>query len=285
MAQYLSKEPTSATARDTRTQDQKNAEEMGMTLKEYLEFKASVGKKAEKTGPEGEAAQFLWATETLASPTATAAQKDAARRILEKKEPKDIRLDRIKGEKNAISYLSRIKDQSEFTIPDIQSAIDQVDEGGVFVAGNIARIIRGVPIIGQGATDLEKTMNSIGAKVGFDKLDEFKRNSPTNSSGLGAVSNAEQVLLRSVKGSLDIDQSPKNLRKNLVRLKDFYEKEVFDILNRDTGIQGLSGIENALSSLSQGREESAAPAAPKIDLDAIRKERQRREALKKAGGG
>ena len=239
----------------------------------------------EKTGPGGEAEQILWATETMASDTATAAQKDAARRILEKKEPRDIRADRIKKEKYADSYLGRIKDQNEFTIPDIQSAIDQIDEGGIFVAGNIARIIRGVPIIGQAATDLEKTMESIQAKVGFDKMLQLKETSPTGSTGLGAVSNAEQRLLQSVKGSLDKDQRPENLRRNLVRLKDFYEKDAFEILNRETGIQGLSGIDETLSSLSQGREESAAPAAPMIDPEALRKERQRRKELKKAGGG
>ena len=258
MAQYLSKEPKAATSRDIRTQDQKEAADMGMTLKEYLKFKAGLGKKPEKTGPGGEAEQILWATETMASDTATAAQKDAARRILEKKEPRDIRADRIKKEKYADSYLGRIKDQNEFTIPDIQSAIDQIDEGGVFVAGNIAKIIRGVPVIGQAATDLEKTMESIQAKVGFDKMLQLKETSPTGSTGLGAVSNAEQRLLQAVKGSLDKDQSPKNLRRNLIRLKDFYEKDAFEILNRETGIQGLSGIDDALSSL---RGESSEPVS------------------------
>jgi hypothetical protein len=271
--------------RDTRTQDQKEAAAMGMTLKEYLEFKAGLNKKPEKAGPGGEAEQFLWATETLASPTATAAQKDAARKVLEKKEPRDIRADRIKKEKYADSYLGRIKDQNEFTIPDIQSAIDQIDEGGIFVSGNIAKIIRGVPLIGQAATDLEKTMESIQAKVGFDKMLQLKETSPTGSTGLGAVSNAEQRLLQSVKGSLDKDQSPKNLRKNLVRLKDFYEKDAFEILNRETGIQGLSGIDDALSSLSQGREEAPTTTTPKIDLDAIRRERERRKKAKREAGG
>jgi hypothetical protein len=248
--------------------------------------KTMASRAPEKVGPGGEAEQFLWATETIASPTATAAQKDAARKVLEKKEPRDIRADRIKKEKYADSYLGRIRDQNEFTIPDIQSAIDQIDEGGIFVAGNIAKIIRGAPVIGQAATDLEKTMESIQAKVGFDKMLQLKETSPTGSTGLGAVSNAEQRLLQSVKGSLDKDQSPKNLRKNLVRLKDFYEKDAFEILNRETGIQGLSGIDDALSSLSQGREEAPTTTTPKIDLDAIRRERERRKKTKlEAGGG
>lgn len=253
---------------------------------EVMASRAPRAEKEEKTGPEGEAAQILWATETLANPSATAAQKDAAKRILEKKEPRDVRVERVKTEKYADTYLGRVKDQNQFTIPDIQSAIDQIDEGGVFVAGNIARIIRGVPVIGQDATDLEKTMESIQAKVGFDKMLQLKETSPTGSTGLGAVSNAEQRLLQAVKGSLDKDQSPKNLRKNLVRLKDFYEKEVFDLLDREAGIKGLTGIDETLSVIGQGKTESATPAAaPMIDPEAIRKERERRNALRKAGGG
>ena len=286
-AQYLREPRTAAAARDTRTTDEKNAAAMGITLKEYLDYKAGLTKKPDKTGPEGEAAQILWATTTLDSPTATSAEKDAAQRILAKKEPRDIRSERVKTEKYADTYLGRVKEQNQFTIPDIQSAIDQIDEGGVFVAGNIARIIRGVPVIGQAATDLEKTMESIQAKVGFDKMLQLKETSPTGSTGLGAVSNAEQRLLQAVKGSLDKDQSPKNLRKNLVRLKDFYEREVFELLDREAGIKGLTGIDETLSTISQGGAKPAAggAAAPMIDPEALRKERERRKALKKAGGG
>jgi hypothetical protein len=294
-AQYLSREPkTTAAARTSEFErliaDLPPEEQARMRRQraEVMASRAPRAEKEEKTGPEGEAAQILWATETLANPAATAAQKDAARRILEKKEPRDIRSDRVKTEKYADTYLGRVKEQNQFTIPDIQSAIDQIDEGGVFVAGNIARIIRGVPIIGQAATDLEKTMESIQAKVGFDKMLQLKETSPTGSTGLGAVSNAEQRLLQAVKGSLDKDQSPKNLRKNLVRLKDFYEREVFELLDREAGIKGLTGIDETLSTIGQGGAEPAAPAAsaaPMVDLDAIRKERERRNALRKAGGG
>jgi hypothetical protein len=45
-AQYLSKEPT---ARDTRTADIKNAESMGMTLKDYLAYKASLTNRESDT--------------------------------------------------------------------------------------------------------------------------------------------------------------------------------------------------------------------------------------------
>ena len=52
LAQYLSKEPTQA--RDSRTTDEKNAASMGMTLEEYLNFKADLIKKSrpEKAEPD-----------------------------------------------------------------------------------------------------------------------------------------------------------------------------------------------------------------------------------------
>ncbi len=294
LAQYLSKEPAAKTDRQSEFErliaglPEEEQKRMRRDRARVMSTRAPRAEKDEKTGPGGEAAQILWATETLSSETATAAQKDAARRILEAKEPRDVRVGKVAKEKFADSYLGRVKDQSQFTIPDIQSAIDQIDEGGVFVAGNIARIIRGVPVIGQKATDLEKTMESIQAKVGFDKMLQLKESSPTGSTGLGAVSNAEQRLLQAVKGSLDKDQSPKNLRKNLVRLKDFYEKEVFDLLDREAGIKGLTGIDETLSLINQGAAEATAPSAsglPMIDPNAIRRERERREKAKREAGG
>lgn len=294
IAQYLSKEPAAKTERLSEFErliaglPEEEQKRMRRDRARVMSTRAPKAEKTEKTGPEGEAAQILWATETLDNEASTPAQKNAARRILEAKEPRDVRVGKVAKEKFADSYLGRVKDQNEFTIPDIQSAIDQIDEGGVFVAGNIARIIRGVPVVGQAATDLEKTMESIQAKVGFDKMLQLKESSPTGSTGLGAVSNAEQRLLQAVKGSLDKDQSPKNLRKNLVRLKDFYEKEVFELLDRETGIKGLTGIDEAITAIGQGRAESAPPAAaaaPMVDPDAIRRERERRKALRNAGGG
>ena len=225
-----------------------------------------------------------WARSTLANPMASAIDKQTAQDILVKSQPQDVRKANIAKDKNSISFLSRLKDQSTFTLPDIQSAIDQVDQGGIFAAGNIAKIIRGKPVIGQAATDLEKTIESIKSKVGFDKLQTLRDTSPTGASGLGAVSNIEQRLLQSVKGSLDEDQSPANLRRNLVRLKDFYEREAFEILERETGITGLSGIESAIQDISSA---SQAPAAVGGELTPAQKAAQelaRRRARAQGGG-
>jgi hypothetical protein len=284
IAQYLSREPTE---RDTRTQDAKNAADMGMTLKEYLEFKASLTKKTGDGLPSGEAAQFIWAERTLDDPNASAADKRAAKGLLEKKTPFDIRKSKMLEDKNSANYLARIKQQNEFTIPIIDEAIRQAEEGGVLATGNLSRWVEGKPWIGQAATDLERTLEAIKSNVGFEKLAELKELSPSGASGLGAVSNAEQVLLQSVRGSVSRDQSKENLVRNLQRIKDFYQKEIFQILERETGMRGITDIDEAINVLqnkasgdtsspnvqSSGGEESPAEKA--------RKELERR----RAGGG
>jgi replicative superfamily II helicase len=285
-AQYLSKEPTE---KDTRTQDAKNAAEMGLTLKEYLEFKASLTKKPEGDGPGGEAAQFLWAENTLADPKASEAAKNAARRLLEKKTPFDVRRTAMAKDKNSTTFLSRIKQQTEFTIPLINEAIDQARKGGALATGNLSKWVEGKPWIGQAATNLEKTLDSIRSNLGFDKLEELKKLSPYGASGLGAVSNAEQVLLQSVKGSVARDQSEDNLVRNLERIRNFYEKEVFQILERETGMRGITDIDEAIAEFEskiQGGESS--PPAPssgggKSPAEMAADELRRRR--KKAEGG
>jgi len=285
-AQYLSKEPTE---KDTRTQDAKNAADMGMTLKDYLVFKAGLTKKPEDQGPGGEAAQFIWAERTLADPKASEADKSAAKRLLEKKTPFDVRRTAMAKDKNSTTFLSRIKQQTEFTIPLINEAIDQARKGGALATGNLSKWVEGKPWIGQAATNLEKTLDSIRSNLGFDKLEELKKLSPYGASGLGAVSNAEQVLLQSVKGSVARDQSEENLVRNLERIRNFYEKEVFQILERETGMRGITDIDEAITEFEskvQGGE-SSAPASSSgggsSPAELARKELERRR--KKAEGG
>jgi hypothetical protein len=263
---------------------------MGMSLRDYYEWK----NKQQKEGKDTNTAldQFIRARGILADPKSSPADRTAALDYIQKNTPADIRKGKMAEDKNSKGYLERITNQVTFTIPDIDSAIKQVDEGGIFAAGNLSKWLEGKPFIGQKATNLERTLESIRSKLGFDKLEELKKLSPYGASGLGAVSNAEQRLLQSVKGSVERDQSPENLRANLVRIKDFYESEVFNILSRETGIQGITGIEEAMKELDairEGNAPSAAPAGasamPMIDPDAIRKERERRNALRKAGGG
>lgn len=243
-AQYLSKEPgVVGAARDTRTADERNAAAMGMTMKEYLDYKAGLGKTTtRKTAEEIKVGILNDAFTTLNDPNAPETDRQTAQLIIDRATPGDIRKTESGKEKQVVSYLASLKDQMTFTLPDLQSAIDQIDKGGNFAAGNLSRWLEGKPFIGQAATDLERTLESLRAKVGFDKMKELKELSAVGATGLGAVSNAEQRLLQSVKGSLERDQSPPNLRANLIRIKTFYEEQVPDLL----AAAGISSIDEAL---------------------------------------
>ena len=235
LAQYLSKEPETQTGRGLTSEFERliadlPAEEQAAMRRQRATMLSTRAPSAERApaqeGPGGEAAQFIWARKTLADPNASESDKQAAKDFLERKTPNILLRERIGQDKQAQSILADLRQKTRFAIPDINFAIEQVDKGGRQAAGLIANMIKGIPIIGQPATDLEKTLISLQATLGFDKLKEFKEMSPTGASGLGAVSNAENRLLQAVQGSLEIDQSPANLKRNLNRIKEFYEKDV-----------------------------------------------------------
>lgn len=194
--------------------------------------------------------------------------------------PAYIAKENLAKDKNAKNYLSEMKDQLTFVLPDIDSAIKQIDEGGILATGNLSKWLIGKPWIGQKATDLEKTLEAVRARVGFEKLKKLKDMSPTASSGLGAVSNAEQTLLQSVRGSLARDQSSDNLRANLVRIKKFYEEEVPAKLRA----AGIEDIDTALYAIENPEAPSGSPqgsggpsgGAAGISRDAIQAELARR---------
>ncbi len=79
----------------------------------------------------------------------------------------------------------------------------------------------GPNVSGSKVSDLEKTLNSIRANVGFERLQEMRRNSPTGGA-LGAVSEHENRLLQSVLGSLEQSQSEEQFMRNLERLESVY---------------------------------------------------------------
>lgn len=283
--------PTSAS--DNLTADERNALAMGMPLKDYLEYRNELiaGRRPPPAPPRPTAEQSKvdirnQAMDVLNNPNASAADKQKAQATIDSLTPPDVRKANQAEKTKAMSFLERAKNQQVFTVPDLNSAIKQIDEGGQFAAGNLSKWLEGLPWIGQAATDLERTLDSIRSKLGFDKLEELKKLSPYGASGLGAVSNAEQKLLQSVKGSIERDQSPPNLKRNLERIRDFYLEQMPDLL-RSAGIEDIDvELRKLRGQAEPGAAASAPPAAaPRIDLDAIRKERERREKAKRESGG
>lgn len=275
------------------TADERNARAMGLPLKDYLEYRNKlIADRSPPPAPpkltpeEAKASLRNQAIDTLNDPNASAADKQKAQATIDSLTPADVRKTEQAKKTWAASYLDRTKNQQTFTLPDLESAIKQIDEGGQFVAGNLSNWLVGLPWIGQPATDLERTLDSLRSNLGFSKLEQLKDMSPYGASGLGAVSNAEQKLLQSVKGSIERDQSPASLKKNLERIRDFYKDQQLDLLNA-VGIEDIDAELQKLSNQAGPGVASSEPpaAAPRIDLDAIRRERERREKAKRESGG
>ena len=68
---------------------------------------------------------------------------------------------------------------------------------------------------------MREKLDTIRANVGFLQLQEMRNNSPTGGA-LGQVSEFENKLLQSVKGSLDQYQSSEQLKANLEQIKNDY---------------------------------------------------------------
>ena len=257
--------------------DRAEAEARGITLQKLYEQRDArqlllAGRTGSGTGTDKYVNDFT----ILQDPSSSPAEKSAALARL----PPDVRKNWQAAGKNDASYADRINQLQSFTIPDVKRAIEMIEANPNLSAGTLASFIKGTPVIGQKATDLDNTLSVIRSAVGFDKLEELKKLSPYGASGLGAVSNAEQKLLQSVKGSLEQDNSAKNLIYNLKRLQSFYEDYVPTII----AAQGID-----LDLIRQNnRDMGTEPATPAggtpalgISADAIRAERERR---KKSGG-
>lgn len=104
---------------------------------------------------------------------------------------------------------------------------DAIDRGlpmiDNFTAGLGGTLLSKIP--GTDATDLMKLIDSVKANAGFDKLQAMREASPTGGA-LGQVSDKEIKFLQSVFGSLDQDQSPKQLKYNLELFRYVYNSMI-----------------------------------------------------------
>ena len=105
--------------------------------------------------------------------------------------------------------------QRQFTLLDttIGTALDQANG---WTTGFSGTVLGAIP--GTDAYDLGKTLDTVRANIGFDKLQQMREASPTGGA-LGQVSERENILLQSVWGSVEQSQSEPQLRKNLEALR------------------------------------------------------------------
>lgn len=120
---------------------------------------------------------------------------------------------------NSKAFQSVQANQEQFDA--IMTNIDAADELiGPFTAGfgSHLQAIRGTP-----AKDLEARLETVKANIGFDKLNEMRQTSPTGGA-LGQVTERELKFLQSVRGSIDEQQSPAQLRQTLGEIKESLQR-------------------------------------------------------------
>lgn len=145
----------------------------------------------------------------------------------------------------------------------VQRAADVVSQdidralgaAGTFTTGLVGSQLSGIP--GTGAHDLGALIDTIGANVGFDKLQAMREASPTGGA-LGQVSDKENQLLQATLGSLKQSQSQEQFTYNLKRLKNIY----LDIIHGEGQGPAREQLEGQPGAPAQQPGAPASPAAP-----------------------
>ena len=112
--------------------------------------------------------------------------------------------------------------QTDLVNDDISRALSSLD-GAMPVTGIAGSMTKGIP--GTPAHNLEQTLTTIQANIGFDKLQAMREASPTGGA-LGQVSDFENRQLQAIYGSLAQSQSEEQFRYNLMRLYNTYNDTV-----------------------------------------------------------
>ena len=104
-------------------------------------------------------------------------------------------------------------------IQQARSLVEQGNAYGVLPNTGMGSLLNWIP--GTTGKDLETTLDTIKANMGFDKLQQMRATSPTGAA-LGSVSDFENKMLQSVIASLATSQSKEQFLTNLKRVEDTY---------------------------------------------------------------
>lgn len=140
----------------------------------------------------------------------------------------------------------------------IDTALSQV---GGSTAGIGGAIMTKVP--GSEAVDLQENLLTIKANIGFNELAQMRKDSPTGGA-LGQVSDMENKALQAARASLEQKQSPGQLRNNLTKIKDSYDRWLKVI----TGEWTEADAQAYLDSL-KGRGKETEKSVPNVEDSAL----------------
>lgn len=137
----------------------------------------------------------------------------------------------LAGETAYAQDAAKAQVERDFTRPKAEAALSAMGAKAKVVDDAIARamglvgawtagpggVLAALP--GTPARDLQATLETIKANLGFDELQTMRDNSPTGGA-LGQVAVQELEALRATLSSLDQAQSPEALRQSLERIRD-----------------------------------------------------------------
>ena len=119
--------------------------------------------------------------------------------------------------KSALETLDR---KTKFVLDTLRKAKEQTS-GGLGGSAGVNALLSGIPE--TKAYNLDATIDTIEAAIGFDELQQMRDNSPTGGA-VGNLTERELALLSSLRGSLKQGQSPEQLRGNIDRAISELEK-------------------------------------------------------------
>ena len=119
---------------------------------------------------------------------------------------------------------------------DIDSWLNKYFGIGGWTTGTFGQLLKSVG--GTDAADLNAKLETLRSNIGFDRLQKMRMESPTGGA-LGSVSERELSQLNAALGSLEQSQSPEQLKQNILRIRDQYERAIIALQN-DFAADGLT---------------------------------------------
>ena len=139
------------------------------------------------------------------------------------------------GPKDMTSKNKAISETAEMKAKLVTQKVDEaLKETGFFSTGLTGEVLGMIP--GTGAYDLDATLDTIKANLGFNELQAMRQASPTGGA-LGQVAVRELEMLQATIASLKKGQSQAKLRNGLAQVKTHYGnwKKAVDAANVQEG--------------------------------------------------
>ncbi len=161
-----------------------------------------------------------------------------------------------------------VKNQADTALSGIDDALGYISgtKSGMFnTAGSaIGRAIGGI-IPGSDVANLNASLDTVKALIGFDALQKMRESSPTGGA-LGNITERELSFLQSVQGSLNTSQGTEQLTKTLGRIRQSFQ--TLQIVNSPDGtefeLDGKKYIKDGNQMVPAGFKQAGNASASKI---------------------